>query len=169
MSQAMAIDQAVETPGEAAIVQDLIERARRAMAAFAEADQARVDQAVTALAWSLYKPEHARELVETAVRDTGLGNVADKIAKNQRKTFGALRDLLRAKTVGVIEEDPARGQHKVRPQPARRQQRRAGRPRGRPVRRLRPPPGDTGRGAADIGPGGGLRPSLGGFERMRDG
>jgi sulfoacetaldehyde dehydrogenase len=76
---------------------------------FKDADQARVDEAVTAVAWSLYKPEHARELAEMAVEDTGLGNVTDKITKNQRKTFGTLRDLLRAKTVGVIEEDPALG------------------------------------------------------------
>ncbi len=34
-----------------------------------------MDEAVTALAWSLYKPEHARELAEIAVRTTGLGNV----------------------------------------------------------------------------------------------
>ena len=34
---------------------------------FADADQARVDEAVTALAWSLYKPEHAKELAELAV------------------------------------------------------------------------------------------------------
>ena len=79
------------------------------MAAFADADQALVDDAVRALAWSLYRPEHARALAELAVADTGLGNVADKIAKNQRKTFGTLRDLLRVRTVGVIEEDPARG------------------------------------------------------------
>ncbi len=43
------------------------------------------------------------------MRDTGLGNVADKIIKNQRKTFGTLRDLLRVKTVGVIEEDRVHG------------------------------------------------------------
>jgi sulfoacetaldehyde dehydrogenase len=30
------------------------------------------------------------------VQDTGLGNVADKVRKKQRKTFGTLRDLLRA-------------------------------------------------------------------------
>jgi len=75
----------------------------------ADADQALVDDAVRALAWSLYRPEHARELAELAVAGTGLGNVADKIAKNRRKTFGTLRDLLRVRTVGVIEEDPARG------------------------------------------------------------
>lgn len=91
------------------IVASLVENARRAMDAFADADQERVDEAVTALAWSLYKPEHARELAELAVQDTGVGNVPDKVVKNQRKTFGTLRDLIRVKTVGVIEELPELG------------------------------------------------------------
>jgi sulfoacetaldehyde dehydrogenase len=91
------------------IVGGLMQRARAAQAAFAEADQARADEAVRALAWSLYKPEHARELAELAVADTGLGNVPDKIIKKQRKTFGTLRDLLRVKSVGEIERDERRG------------------------------------------------------------
>ena len=95
--------------GASAVVDELVRRARRAMAAFADADQARTDEAVVALAWALYKPEHARELAELAVADTGLGNVPDKVTKKQRKTFGTLRDLLRVKSVGVIEEDPTRG------------------------------------------------------------
>src|SRR5690606_40387746 len=41
--------------------------------------------------------------------DTGLGNVPDKIIKKQRKTFGTLRDLLRARSVGEIERDDKRG------------------------------------------------------------
>ncbi|MSO92657.1 MAG: aldehyde dehydrogenase family protein [Rhodospirillales bacterium] len=104
-----AISRAEPETGPAAAIPGLIARARAAMAAFANADQARVDEAVTALAWSIYKPERARELAELAAADTGLGNVASKIVKNQRKTFGTLRDLLRVKTVGVIEEDRARG------------------------------------------------------------
>lgn len=87
----------------------LMSRARAAQGAFADATQERVDEAVRAIAWSLYKPEHARELAELAVEDTGLGNVPDKVIKKQRKTFGTLRDLLRAKTVGEIERDEARG------------------------------------------------------------
>ncbi len=90
-------------------IDKLIAQARAAMAQFESSDQARVDEVVTAIAWSLYKPEHARTLAEMAVNDTGLGNVADKITKNQRKTFGTLRDLSRAKSVGVIEEIPALG------------------------------------------------------------
>jgi sulfoacetaldehyde dehydrogenase len=94
---------------EAAIVAGLIERARAAMDEFESADQARVDEAVTALAWSIYEPARAQELAEIAVVDTGLGNVPSKIIKNQRKTFGCLRDLMRVKTVGIIEDDPAKG------------------------------------------------------------
>lgn len=96
---------------EDAIIAELIAGARAAMAAFADAGQDTVDDAVAALAWAIYKPERARELAEVAVRDTGLGNVEDKVVKNRRKTFGTLRDLLResARTVGVIEELPDRG------------------------------------------------------------
>jgi sulfoacetaldehyde dehydrogenase len=90
-------------------VAQLIERARAAMRAFSGADQARVDEAVTAVAWSLYKPENALRLAEQSVADTGIGNVADKVIKNQRKTFGTLRDLLRVRSVGVIEPDPGNG------------------------------------------------------------
>ncbi len=95
--------------GEFETVTKLVSRGREAITRFLDSDQERVDEAVTALAWSLYKPEHARELAEIAVRTTGLGNVTDKVAKNRRKTFGTLRDLSRARTVGLIEEDPGRG------------------------------------------------------------
>ena len=110
MNSAVAASE--QRPGrtdEAAVVAQLLARARAAMAQFADADQARTDEAVTALAWSIYKPEHALELAQMAVRDTGLGNVADKVTKNTRKTFGTLRDLSRARSVGIIEECPELG------------------------------------------------------------
>ncbi|NYZ13254.1 aldehyde dehydrogenase family protein [Azospirillum sp. RWY-5-1] len=97
-----------QTP-EQALVAEYVARARKAQAAFAYADQETTDMAVRAVAWSLYKPEHARMLAELAVEDTGIGNVPDKVTKNTRKTFGTLRDLLRAKSVGIIEEDKAKG------------------------------------------------------------
>lgn len=108
MSISTAVPLSAENESEA-IVAGLVDRARKAMAHFANADQARVDEAVTALAWSLYKPEHARGLAERAVEATGLGNVESKITKNTRKTFGTLRDLMRVKTVGIIGEDKAKG------------------------------------------------------------
>ena len=92
---------------------DLMRRARAAMAAFAteieREGQPRIDEAVTALAWSIYKPETAKRYAELAVEVTGIGNVPSKIIKNQRKTFGTLRDLLRAKSTGIIEELPEQG------------------------------------------------------------
>lgn len=90
-------------------VEAVMLRARAAQKLFAEVDQDGADAAVRALAWSLYKPENAKELAELAVADTNLGNVADKIRKKQRKTFGTLRDLLRGRSVGVIEHDHDKG------------------------------------------------------------
>ncbi len=91
------------------LIADLVARARIAMDAFDNRDQAMLDDAVTAIAWSIYQPENARRLAELAVETTGLGNVADKVVKNQRKTFGTLRDLLRVRSTGVIEELPEKG------------------------------------------------------------
>lgn len=104
-----AVAQVSEENPEKEIIKGLVKKARAAMAQFAHADQARVDEAVTALAWSIYEPARAKELAELAVQDTGLGNVESKIMKNQRKTFGCLRDLSRVKTVGVIEDIPEKG------------------------------------------------------------
>jgi sulfoacetaldehyde dehydrogenase len=103
---------AVKSPAELhhkPVIDEVMRRARAAFESFRDVSQERADEAVRALAWSIYKPEHARELAALAVADTGLGNVPDKVVKNQRKTFGTLRDLLRAKSVGIIEEDKAKG------------------------------------------------------------
>jgi len=87
----------------------LVVRARAAQRIYERYDQARVDEVVTAAGWAIVEPARNRALAERAVQDTGLGNVADKIAKNRRKTMGLLRDLAGARSVGVIAEDPARG------------------------------------------------------------
>ena len=87
----------------------LVARSRAAQRLIDGWDQARVDELATAAGWAIVEPTHNRALAECAVRDTGLGNVDDKIAKNRRKTMGLLRDLAGAKTVGVIAEDRARG------------------------------------------------------------
>ncbi len=90
-------------------VEELVRRSRLAMSELEDADQQRVDEIVTAIAWAIYENGNAAELANMAVEDTKLGNADDKITKNKRKTFGTLRDLMRVRTVGIIEEDPARG------------------------------------------------------------
>src|SRR5437773_1309358 len=87
----------------------VVERARAAQAIAESYDQTRVDELVTAAGWAIVNPEHNRSLAETAVRDSGIGNVADKIAKNRRKTVGLLSDLSGARSVGVIAEFPELG------------------------------------------------------------
>ncbi len=90
-------------------VAELVRRARAAQAVVAKWPQARLDEAALACGWAIMRPENNRRLAETAVRDTGLGNVEDKFAKNHRKTLGLLRDIAGVRTVGVIAEMPEKG------------------------------------------------------------
>jgi sulfoacetaldehyde dehydrogenase len=108
----MAANPAFPKPADEAVHRQVAELVARARAAQRIADgygQARVDELVAAAGWAIIEPARNRELAELAVADTGIGNVADKIAKNHRKTLGLLRDLKGAKTVGVIAEHAATG------------------------------------------------------------
>ena len=93
----------------AAAVAALVARARAAQAIAEGYDQARIDELVAAAGWAILEPARNRELAELAVRDTGIGDVEDKVLKNHRKTLGLLRDLHGMRTVGVMSEDKARG------------------------------------------------------------
>ena len=90
-------------------ISQLMDKARAAQQKFETFDQAQVDDVVAAVAWAVAEPGRARELAEMSVRDTGLGNVEDKVSKNRRKTMGTLRDLTGARSVGIIREDPDLG------------------------------------------------------------
>jgi sulfoacetaldehyde dehydrogenase len=90
-------------------VSELIRRARGAQRIFERSTQAQLDEAVTAVGWAIMNPDHNRELAEIAVRDTGLGNVEDKVVKNHRKTLGLLRDLKEAISTGVLAQYPDQG------------------------------------------------------------
>ena len=91
-------------------IDDIIAKARAAQKAFEEgADQDRFDRAAEAVAWALMEPSRNKSLAEFAVAETGIGNVADKIKKNHRKTLGLLQDLQGVPTFGHVEEDEAAG------------------------------------------------------------
>ena len=107
-------DMADSTPQSASsqaaqAVASLVVSARKAQAAIAKYTQAQLDELVTAAGWAIMEPGRNTMLAEIAVRDTGLGNVADKINKNHRKTLGLLRDLQGAISTGVIAEIPELG------------------------------------------------------------
>ena len=91
------------------IVKNLIVKAKKAQSIFENYNQDKVDEVVTAVAWSICKPSNNKTISKLAVEATGLGKVEDKIIKNRRKTLGLLRDLKNIKTVGVINEDKKNG------------------------------------------------------------
>jgi sulfoacetaldehyde dehydrogenase len=106
---ATQIEPARDSGATGKIVAGLVRKARAAQTIFERSTQQQLDDAVLAVGWAIMNPEHNQALAELAVRDTGLGVVADKIAKNHRKTLGLLRDLRGAKSTGVIAELPEKG------------------------------------------------------------
>ena len=102
-------DVGVSISAEGSAVTTLVERARAAQRVYETWSQEQVDMVVAAAGWAIIEPARNRALAELAVADTGIGNVEDKLRKNHRKTFGLLRDLQGARSVGVISEDAARG------------------------------------------------------------
>lgn len=98
------------SPDQVNLVDELFAVARKAQGTFEEgADQSRYDRAALAAAWALMQPDRNAELAALAVETTGLGNIADKITKNHRKTLGLLRDIKGKKTQGIIGEFPEKG------------------------------------------------------------
>lgn len=91
-------------------VDAVMAEARAAQAEYeANGSQARYDRAALAVAWAIMEPDRNRLLAELAVTTTGLGNVADKITKNHRKTLGLMRDIREARTFGILSDDLATG------------------------------------------------------------
>jgi len=91
------------------IIVDIVTKARQAQKIYEKYSQDQIDMVVTAVAWAICNPKNNEKLSKFAVSSTGLGNIEDKIIKNRRKTLGLLRDLKKAKTVGVILEDKTKG------------------------------------------------------------
>ena len=91
-------------------VEAIVASARAAQLRFeARGSQVRYDRAAQAAAWAIMEPIRNTHLAELAVETTGLGNVADKIIKNHRKTLGLMRDIATAKTYGIISESAETG------------------------------------------------------------
>ncbi|MFN9123814.1 MAG: aldehyde dehydrogenase family protein, partial [bacterium] len=102
-------DRTAREAAAAQTVAALVQRARAAQAVAAGYDQAQLDAMVVACGWAIMEPTRNRTLAELSVRDTGLGNVEDKVTKNHRKTLGLLRDLKGAVSTGVLAEIPELG------------------------------------------------------------
>ncbi len=91
------------------LIAQLVSKARTAQAKIADYTQEQIDRVCTAIAWEVYNDENIQKLAELAVSETGMGSVADKITKHKNKVLGVIDDVQRVKSVGLIEEDAARG------------------------------------------------------------
>lgn len=97
------------TPEETAEVTALVARARAAMAAIADDvqyDQATVDRIIRAIAWAGGNEATAVKLANMSVDESGMGG---REPTRRAKVLGILRDALRQKSIGVIEEIPEKG------------------------------------------------------------
>jgi acyl-CoA reductase-like NAD-dependent aldehyde dehydrogenase len=95
------------------VLQDMVDRARKAYEIVEHWPQKKVDEMVLAAAWEAIKPEHAKECAELAVKETKMGIYENKYAKHRNKVLGALRDMEGVKTTGIVEEDKEKGIFKV--------------------------------------------------------
>lgn len=86
----------------------LLERARAAMAAVESYDQARVDRLCRAIGWATANEKTFTRIAQQGVDESGLGDRDGRPAK-RFKIMGILRDALRQKSMGVIEEIPEKG------------------------------------------------------------
>ena len=87
-------------------VQRLVTNARAAMRAVEHYNQATVDRIIRAAAWAGGNEATAIKLANMSVDESGMGG---REPTRRGKVMGILRDALRQKSIGVIEEDAALG------------------------------------------------------------
>ena len=94
------------TPEESQLVDTLLARGRAAMKAIDGFDQATVDRLCQAVAWAAANEVTATRLARMSVQESGMGSPEPG---RRGKVLGILRDALRQKSIGIIEELPEKG------------------------------------------------------------
>jgi sulfoacetaldehyde dehydrogenase len=94
------------TEQEKQVAAEMLEKARAAMRAIEAYDQDRVDRLCRAVAWATANMETATRLANMSVDESGMGG---RTPTRRAKVLGILRDALRQKSMGVIEELPEKG------------------------------------------------------------
>jgi sulfoacetaldehyde dehydrogenase len=87
---------------------EVFERAEKALKIIETYDQVRVDRLCQAVAWSVANKRTFTRLVDMGIAESGLGDAVSRMGKRM-KIRGVLRDALRQKSVGIIEENPEKG------------------------------------------------------------
>lgn len=107
MTTAQLHDDQVEDPAQSGRLDGVVDRSRAAADALRALDQEAVDRVVLAMVEAGL--EHAVDLAELAMEETGFGVLEDKVVKNYIATEFLYDYLKDKRTVGVIEEDSERG------------------------------------------------------------
>jgi acyl-CoA reductase-like NAD-dependent aldehyde dehydrogenase len=94
------------TPEEQDIVRLQVDRARAALGAIEGYDQRTVDRLCQAVAWAGANEPTAVRLARMSVAESGMGIPEPS---RRSKVLGILRDALRQKSVGLVEEIPEKG------------------------------------------------------------
>src|SRR5690242_20490115 len=93
---------------ERAEIDAMIERARAAMRAIERYDQQRADRLCQAIGWATSNEKTFTRLARMSVEESRLGDPEGRVSK-RFKIMGVLRDALRGKSIGVVEELPDKG------------------------------------------------------------
>ena len=104
----MATALPLESRSDADEIAALVARSRAAQAEIANYTQAQVDRLIRGMVWAVANESTAEMIAQHTVDETQLGNYDGKYLKIFRKTRATLMDIIDDKSVGVIEEDPAR-------------------------------------------------------------
>ncbi len=96
------------TPEQRAELDEAFARARKAMKEIENHTQEEVDHLIRAVAWSVAHKQAFEKLAVMGVEESGLGDPVGRVNK-RFKIKGILRDALRQKSVGIIEEIPEKG------------------------------------------------------------
>ena len=96
------------TDEEKAYADGMLAKARAAMKQIEDYDQVRVDRLCQALGWATANESTFSRIARMGVDESGLGDPDGRVSK-RFKVMGILRDVLRQKSVGIIEEIPEKG------------------------------------------------------------
>ncbi len=87
---------------------EVFSKAQKALEIAEGFDQKTVDRLCQAVAWSVANKKTFLKLVDMGIEESGLGDPISRQGK-RLKIIGCLRDALRQKSIGIIEEIPEKG------------------------------------------------------------
>jgi sulfoacetaldehyde dehydrogenase len=87
---------------------ELIKKAQVAMKAIENFDQKKIDRLCQAIGWALANEKTFTRIAYMGIEESGIGDYETRLNK-RFKIQGVLRDCLRQKSIGIIEEIPEKG------------------------------------------------------------